>query len=158
MKKRNKKSASGKKFGDVTHTQSTNKKHCDVSCYTTNYSTDQKAPPFPEQPETRKTKDFSVLTDHLDTGEQNALHMGDLSQRCGLDERQLRHMVLSARLAGVPVLSSDEGYFMPASNGGAAECRRFIQRQKNRARTSFASIKAANLYLEENGDGAEGDL
>jgi len=89
-----------------------------------------------------------ILIQNLGYGENNAIHCAALAKICTTDERTIQAVVLSSRIQGIPILSSDHGYFLPGPEEGHLECKRFIAAQTSRAKTSFASINAAKSFLE----------
>ena len=80
--------------------------------------------------------DFTQL---LQPGELQAVHMADLAQRVGVDERALRRLIYEARESGVSILSSAAGYFLP---GDDLEVQQFENCMKKRAHSAFMAIRS----------------
>jgi biotin operon repressor len=77
------------------------------------------------------------FTELLQPGEPQAVHMSELAEKVGVDERTLRQMIYHARESGVPVLSSAAGYFLP---GDDLEIRAFEKGMRQRARSALVSL------------------
>jgi len=80
--------------------------------------------------------DFTQL---LQPGELQAVHMAELAQRVGVDERKLRQLIYDARENGVTILSSAAGYFLP---GDDLEVQQFENWMKKRAHSAFMAINS----------------
>ena len=77
------------------------------------------------------------FTELLQPGELQAVHMSDLAQRVGVDERTLRQLIYEARESGVTILSSAAGFFLP---GDDLEIRQFENGMRKRARSALVSL------------------
>lgn len=77
------------------------------------------------------------LVEVLGRGEESAIPARELAARLGVDDRKLRRAVMAARLDGVPVLSSKEGYFLPS-----LDRRRALLEKLQFENTMRARIKA----------------
>ena len=86
------------------------------------------------------TTDFA-LRQALGTGEENAVHAAELAGLLGVKTaRGVRQIVNAARRRGVPVCSSDAGYFLPAT---AAE----LARAALRLRAAGLACLVASAHL-----------
>ena len=91
----------------------------------------------------RKNEDLLKILPH---GADLSMPGEVLCRLLKLDGRQLRYLIMSMRKAGHPILSDDQGYYLPGEDG-PKECLRFIRRQMARARSSFHSVRGARQYL-----------
>ena len=84
--------------------------------------------------------------DLLPVGEENAISRSDLAALIGLDDRTLRNQIQRERLAGAPILSSNQhsGYFRPANT---AETERFIRSMTGRGYEIIAVARAIESTL-----------
>lgn len=81
----------------------------------------------------------------LMTGCENGLHLSELVQLTGEDERSIRRRIQAERKAGKLILADNKsGYFLPASE---YEVRRFIRSMSRRSREIAAISHAAEDAL-----------
>lgn len=78
------------------------------------------------------------ISDFLLNGEREAISLEQLSVATGLPERAVKREVLSARLKGELILSSEQGYFLPADLG---EIRAYTFKRKAYLRTAHAALR-----------------
>ena len=81
--------------------------------------------------------------------DENALRAADLCDKAGYrSARDLRSAVTQDRRAGIPILSSGAGYFLPdAGKKGQREAAAFYRSMRSRAVNVFQSASAAWGYL-----------
>ena len=86
---------------------------------------------------------------YLGYGEENALRAADLCDKAGYrSARDLRSAVTQDRRAGIHILSSGAGYFLPdAGKKGQREAAAFYRSMRSRAVNVFQSASAAWEYL-----------
>ena len=82
----------------------------------------------------------------LTVGERNAVSLRHLAKVLQVTEREVRRMVLRARCEGVPILSSNQGYFLPEDE---SEILRFVRARLKAIRTSAAAIHFLQRRLKE---------
>lgn len=82
-------------------------------------------------------------------GEANALPMRELARLVGVSERQARKIIERERRNGSMILSSDNGYFLPAPDCERYEIRRYIHRADARMVTNRNTIRAMKDRLKE---------
>lgn len=87
---------------------------------------------------------------YLGHGEENALCAAELCDKAGYrSSRDLRSAVTLDRRAGIPILSSSAGYFLPgAGEKGQREAAAFYRSMRSRAVNVFRAASAAREYLE----------
>ena len=78
------------------------------------------------------------ISDYLSNGERDAVSLENLALSTGLPERAVKKEVLQARLRGELILSTENGYFLPADT---EEIRSYVYKRK-------AYIKTANRALK----------
>lgn len=73
------------------------------------------------------------IKEFLLAGAENAIPRRHLRQLTGLSDRDLRRRIQEERLAGTPILSSNDagGYFLPADE---SELEHFVRSMRSRAR------------------------
>ena len=91
-----------------------------------------------------------LLVEQLGHGEEEATPARELAARLGVDDRRLRRAVMSARLDGVPILSSREGYFLPS-----LDRRRALLEKLQFENTMRARIKATCRAITATGGSAD---
>lgn len=86
---------------------------------------------------------------YLGYGEENALRATDLCNRVGYrSTRTLRAVIAQERRAGIPILSSNAGYFLPdAGEKGQREAAAFCRSLRSSAVNVFRAASAAWKYL-----------
>lgn len=86
---------------------------------------------------------------YLGHGEGNALRAADLCNRVGYrSTRTLRAAIARERRAGIPILSSNAGYFLPdAGEKGQREAAAFCRSLRSSAVNVFRAASAAWKYL-----------
>lgn len=83
------------------------------------------------------------------SGEENALSAADLMRITGArSDRQIRRLVETARNGGVPILSSDSGYFLPADDSVVAtkEAKQFERRMLSMSAGTRRAARVARDY------------
>ena len=81
-----------------------------------------------------------MILSAIGTGEENAVNAAHLTQLTGLTVRELRQTVEKLRRDGYVILSSNSGYYYPAT---AAELERHIKKEERRARSIFFTLRSA---------------
>ena len=84
-------------------------------------------------------------------GERNAISSEKLTVMAGYrNDRTLRKAIERARFDGIPILSSDKGYFLPDADKacGTQEARRFVREMDARQASNRRSVHAAKLYIK----------
>lgn len=61
-----------------------------------------------------------MVSDHLTTGKDRAVTMGDLAKALHTSKRDIREMVQRERRAGILICACADGYFMPETIKQAA--------------------------------------
>ena len=84
--------------------------------------------------------------DLLSPGEENAITSKELETLTGWTERLIRKRIRHERLAGLPILSSGKGFFLPASG---AELRRYARSIAHRAAAVAEIARAAERAVAE---------
>lgn len=89
------------------------------------------------------------VAQYLGHGEGNALRAADLCNRVGYrSTRTLRAAIARERRAGIPILSSNAGYFLPdAGEKGQREAAAFCRSLRSSAVNVFRAASAAWKYL-----------
>lgn len=87
------------------------------------------------------------IKDYLLRGAENAVPRHHLRQLTHLSDRELRRRIQEERLAGTPILSSNDagGYFLPENQ---AELEHFVRSMRSRSReieTVAAAVEGAVL-------------
>lgn len=85
------------------------------------------------------------LSDVIPMGESNAISKKRLSEKVGLDGRTVIECIHKARESGIPVCSSNNGYYMPKDINEAIA---FIKRQAARVSSGRASLKPVIDYVK----------
>ena len=88
----------------------------------------------------------------IGTGEENAVNADFLTKLTGLTVRELRQTVETLRRDGHVILSSNQGYFYPAT---AAELERHIKKESRRARSIFYTLRSARELFAKWTDGGQ---
>lgn len=91
-------------------------------------------------------EDFSFLTDHIPFGEECAVSAKQLARDLKTDIRTVRDAVHRARIAGIPILSGDAGYWR---SDDRQELKRFCARMLSMGRETLAAAEAVWCALEE---------
>lgn len=77
-------------------------------------------------------------------GKKNAVHLDVLSQITGMSTRAVKRCIKDARQEGVPILSSDCGYWM----GTDEEKQQFVDLMYKQALSRFVTVKAIRQQLK----------
>ncbi len=89
---------------------------------------------------------FARILAVIPRGEENAVSMRFLSGLLGMNPRNIRQLIESARRDGNVICSSDAGYYIPCND---EELRRFYLRTRARISTSFACLQPVVKVLKE---------
>jgi hypothetical protein len=65
------------------------------------------------------------------------------------DTRELRFLVDAERMNGSVILSNNDGYFLPPTDGDLTDVWRFVRRMESRQRANLACTASAKAYLRE---------
>lgn len=93
-------------------------------------------------------KSYKPLLKLIGTGEDNSISLTNLSIMCGREPREVKHLVQQARLDGVLICSTENGYFYPQD---IEDIERFYKRFRSSAITTLTVIKHARQELIKNG-------
>ena len=86
-------------------------------------------------------------------GIENEINRNDLCRITGLSDRVVREEISQARRHTVIIsLNGMQGYFRPTESE-KTYVEKYIQQEKNRAKSIFWSLRGANNYLKENTNG-----
>lgn len=94
-----------------------------------------------------------ALLSMIPLGEENAIHMDDLANILDVEGRDVRREVLNLRKRGRIIASSQNGYFIPTTNG---ELLRYYRKARGRALTTLSSLKRTRRVLREMGLNPDG--
>ena len=79
-------------------------------------------------------------------GQENGLHLSDLTKMTGRTEREVRMMIHSERRRGVPILSNNrDGYYLPGSDAERAQCVKSLRHRANEILKSASAIERAEV-------------
>ena len=79
-------------------------------------------------------------------GQENGLHLSDLTKMTGRTEREVRMMIHSERRRGVPILSNNrDGYYLPGSDAERAQCVKSLRRRANEILKAASAIERAEV-------------
>ena len=79
-------------------------------------------------------------------GQENGLHLSDLTKMTGRTEREVRMMIHSERRRGVPILSNNrDGYFLPGSDAERAQCVKSLRHRANEILKAASAIERAEV-------------
>ena len=95
------------------------------------------------------------LLDFIPHGEENAISATELSKLNGRSKRFNRQSVLILRKSGIPVCSTERGYYLPETE---AETRAYIHSQLSRIGNGYAALKPFRALLKREAERANGQL
>ena len=79
-------------------------------------------------------------------GQENGLHLSDLTKMTDRTEREVRMMIHSERRRGVPILSNNrDGYFLPGSDAERAQCVKSLRHRANEILKATSAIERAEV-------------
>ena len=79
-------------------------------------------------------------------GQENGLHLSDLTKMTGRTEREVRMMIHSERRRGVPVLSNNrDGYYLPGSDAERTQCVKSLRHRANEILKAASAIERAEV-------------
>lgn len=79
-------------------------------------------------------------------GQENGLHLSDLTKMTGRTEREVRMMIHSERRRGVPILSNNRnGYYLPGSDAERAQCVKSLRHRANEILKAASAIERAEV-------------
>ena len=85
-------------------------------------------------------------------GQENGLHLSDLTKMTDRTEREVRMMIHSERRRGVPILSNNrDGYYLPGSDAERAQCVKSLRHRANEILKAAMSIETAGDSEESKG-------
>lgn len=88
------------------------------------------------------------IIDMIPTGEDHAVSMPSLARALDVSEREVRQIVLRARMAGGIIAGTASGYFIPDSD---EELLAYYRMAEARSLTTLASLKATRHELKRRG-------
>ena len=94
----------------------------------------------------RKDSPHRELLIRIPEGRENAISMRDLARGLGETDRQIRHRIERARIAGNIIAGTNEGIFIPVT---VEELREYVKRNNNRVKTSCVALAPAKKLLKE---------
>ncbi len=86
------------------------------------------------------------LTNMIPSGEDNAIHLFDLSLKLHTTQTNTKKMIREARQQGLPILSSKKGYWL---SDDPKDKERFITMMEMQALSRFKSTKYMRSTLKE---------
>lgn len=86
---------------------------------------------------------LSSLLELIGTGEQNAIHQGELARITGMSSREITMQIEQLRRSGAVILSSHNGYFKPET---MLELTEYVNRERSRARNILTTLRTAEEY------------
>lgn len=89
---------------------------------------------------------YGDLFKWIPLGENNAISMTQLAEKCEIDERTLRHWIFEARKDGTVICSSDLGYFFPADS---EELISYFRRAEARERSCAISLHSVRKMIRD---------
>ena len=92
------------------------------------------------------------LISSIPEGAENAISMKNLAKRLDIGQRELRRLVMIARIEGNIILSNDDGYF---TSHDRKDIRRYYQRIQNRQRSTAEALSAIRRELKKAEDDSE---
>ena len=79
-------------------------------------------------------------------GQENGLHLSDLTKMTDRTEREVRMMIHSERRRGVPILSNNrDGYYLPGSDAERAQCVKSLRHRANEILKAASAIERAEV-------------
>ena len=79
-------------------------------------------------------------------GQENGLHLSDLTKMTDRTEREVRMMIHSERRRGVPILSNNrDGYYLPGSDAERAQCVKSLRHRANEILKAAIAIERAEV-------------
>ena len=79
-------------------------------------------------------------------GQENGLHLSDLTKMTDRTEREVRMMIHSERRRGVPILSNNrDGYYLPGSDAERAQCVKSLLHRANEILKAASAIERAEV-------------
>lgn len=95
------------------------------------------------------------LLDFIPHGEKNAISAAELSKLNGRSTRFNRQSVLILRKSGVPVCSTERGYYLPEND---SETRAYIHSQLSRIGNGYAALRPFRALLKREAERANGQM
>ena len=86
-----------------------------------------------------------IISQAIETGEDNAVHLSELVQLSGLSERDTRRVIEALRRRGEVICSNKQGYYRPASS---EELRRYLRQEQARSRSIYRRTASARKQLQ----------
>ena len=97
-------------------------------------------------PQDDYTTDVGPISRLLMHGQENGLHISDLTKMTDRTEREVRMMIHSERRRGVPILSNNrDGYFLPGSDAERAQCVKSLRHRANEILKAASAIERAEV-------------
>ena len=79
-------------------------------------------------------------------GQENGLHLSDLTKMTDRTEREVRMMIHSERRRGVPILSNNrDGYYLPGSDAERVQCVKSLRHRTNEILKAASAIERAEV-------------
>ena len=79
-------------------------------------------------------------------GQENGLHLSELTKMTDRPEREVRMMIHSERRRGVPILSNNrDGYYLPGSDAERAQCVKSLRHRANEILKAASAIERAEV-------------
>lgn len=96
-----------------------------------------------------------TILDHIPKGEQNAISAEELSVRTNKEKRVNRQAILNMRKHGIPICSTDKGYFLPETE---TETRAYIHSQLSRLASGYAALRPFRALIKREQERYAGQL
>ena len=97
-------------------------------------------------PQDDYTPGTGPISSLLMCGQENGLHLSDLTKMTDRTEREVRMMIHSERRRGVPILSNNrDGYFLPGSDAERAQCVKSLRHRANEILKAASAIERAEV-------------
>ena len=99
-----------------------------------------------------KNKDhYNTLLLFIPYGAGNAVSQKTLAQCLKCDERDVRQIIQNARIDGVPICSTQRGYFLSDDPEEVSECYKFFYQRHNTNGKVLETIRKHLISIRENG-------
>lgn len=99
-----------------------------------------------ETPNLSTLEPFCTILNLIGTGEQNAVHLGDIMHKTELKNREVRKCIEQLRRSGNVIVSNKNGYFKPET---PEELQKYINQETHRAKSVFYTLKNARQLMQQ---------
>jgi transcriptional regulator with XRE-family HTH domain len=91
-------------------------------------------------------KVYGVVTQHIETGRENAKTRRELMELTGMSDRKVRECIADAIYDGILIINLDKGYFIPNT---IDDVRQWYYRELHRSASNFKKLSIARRILDE---------